>query len=289
MLTKTFFLLFFYLTLYSNSTLDETYYVNTKNINLSHIIPHVKNDSKLFSIENTRHTKRVKTKDLLDMLKQLGYAEYNSKSSYTNFVLKSPIDTSKIELKIKEYYQKKYENINITNIFIEPRGYLVSLPENYIVNIRSRNYLSKSGVIYIKTSDNKKIFFNYDVTATVLVYISKKKIKKDVELSVLNVSKKSIILDKFVDKPIQNVTKGLYQSKRHLSKNKILTIRDVETFQIVKRDSLINVSLKSNHMTISFSAKALQDGKENDIIRVQKNNGTRVKVRITGKNRAEMQ
>ncbi|QOY53271.1 flagellar basal body P-ring formation chaperone FlgA [Candidatus Sulfurimonas baltica] len=289
MLTKTFFSLFIYLTLYSSSTLDETYYVNTKTINLSHIIPNVKNDSKLFSIENTKHTKRVKTKDLLNTLKQLGYAEFSSKSSYTNFVLKSPIDTSKIELKIKNYYQNKYENINITDIFIEPRGYLVSLPENYTVNIRSRNYLSRSGVIYIKTSDNKKMFFNYDVTATVLVYISKKKIKKDVELSVLNVSKKSIILDKFVDKPIQNVTKGLFQSKRHISENKILTIRDVETFNIVKRDSLINVSLKSNHMTISFSAKALQDGKENDIIRVQKNNGTRVKVRITGKNRAEMQ
>ncbi|QOY53627.1 flagellar basal body P-ring formation protein FlgA [Candidatus Sulfurimonas marisnigri] len=289
MLAKTFFSLLISLTLYSNNTLNKTYHVNTKDINLSHIIPHVKSDLKLFSIEKSKHTKRVKTKDLLKTLKKLGYTDYNSKSSYTNFKLKSPIDTSKIELKLINYYQSKYENINITNIFIEPRGYLASLPNNYTVNIRDRNYLSKSGVLDIKTSNNKKIFFNYNITATLSVYKTRKKMKKDAQLSAINVNKKRVVLDKFVDKPIQNVTKGKYQSKRHISKNKILTIRDVEAFNVVKRGSLINISLRSDNMSINFSAKALQEGKINDIIRVQKSNGKKIKVRIIGKNRAEMQ
>ena len=41
-------------------------------------------------------------------------------------------------------------------------------------------------------------------------------------------------------------------------------------------------------MDISFSAKALQNGKLNDIIKVQKSNGKILKVIVTGRNKAEM-
>jgi flagella basal body P-ring formation protein FlgA len=48
------------------------------------------------------------------------------------------------------------------------------------------------------------------------------------------------------------------------------------------------VSLYGDNMAITFSAKALQDGKVNDIIKVQKSDGKRLKVKVIGKNRAEM-
>ena len=41
-------------------------------------------------------------------------------------------------------------------------------------------------------------------------------------------------------------------------------------------------------MAINFSAKALQSGKLNDIISVRKRDGKRLKVRVVGKNRAEI-
>ena len=288
MLTKKIILFLLCVNLYANDTLRSTYYVNSRSIDLSSIISNTKNDLNLYTIDRNRHTKRVKTDDLIKLLKSHGYSNYSSKKSYVNFILKSPIDTSKIKHSIEDYYKKKYEIINITDIKVEPRAYITELPQSYLFNIRSRNFLSRSGILSIKTPQNKKIFFNYNITATLPIFISKYEIKKDIELSALNSSKKSIILDKFRAKPIQIIEKGSLQSKHHITKGKILTIRDVEVLSVVKRNSVVNISMSSDNMAITFSAKALQDGKLNDIIKVQKNDGKRLNVRVTGKNRAEM-
>ena len=288
MLAKILVLILISINLYAGNALSSTYYVNSRSINLSSITSDTKNDLNIFTIEKSRFSKRVKTKDLIKLLETLGYKNYSSKSNYINFILKSPIDTSKIELSIKEYYQNQYEDIEITDIFVEPRAYIAVLPKSYVVNMRKRDFLSKSGTINIKTPQNKKIFFNYSVTATLPVYISRKKIKKDVKLSALNCSKKSIILDKFRARPMQSIKINSFQSKHHIAKDKILTIRDVEALSLIKKNSFINVSLNSDNMAITFSARALQDGKLDDIIKVQKSDGKRFKVRVTGRNRAEM-
>ncbi len=288
MLAKILVLILISINLYAGNALHSTYYVNSRSINLSSITSDTKNDFNIFTIEKSRFSKRVKTKDLIKLLETHGYKNYTSKSNYISFILKSPIDTSKIELSIKEYYQNQYEDIEITDIFVEPRAYIRVLPKNYVVNMRKRDFLSKSGTINIKTPQNKKIFFNYRVTATLPVYISRKKIKKDVKLSAINSSKKSIILDKFRAKPIQSIKINSLQSKHHIPKGRILTIRDVEALSVIKKNSFVNVSLHSDNMAITFSAKALQDGKVDDIIRVQKSDGKRFKVKVTGKNRAEL-
>ncbi|MCK4736985.1 MAG: flagellar basal body P-ring formation protein FlgA, partial [Sulfurimonas sp.] len=287
MLAKILVLILISINLYAGNALHSTYYVNSRSINLSSITSDTKNDFNIFTIEKSRFSKRVKTKDLIKLLETHGYKNYTSKSNYISFILKSPIDTSKIELSIKEYYQNQYEDIEITDIFVEPRAYIRVLPKSYVVNMRKRDFLSKSGTINIKTPQNKKIFFNYRVTATLPVYISRKKIKKDVKLSAINSSKKSIILDKFRAKPIQSIKINSLQSKHHIPKGRILTIRDVEALSVIKKNSFVNVSLHSDNMAITFSAKALQDGKVDDIIRVQKSDGKRFKVKVTGKNRAE--
>ncbi len=288
MFVKIFLLALIYINANAQSTLNETYYLDTKTIRLSSIVPHVQDDIELFKIDADRYSKRIKTKDLLKILKKHGYSDYDSKDSYTNFVLKSPIDTSKIKLAVKDYYKKNYDEIEIKNISVEPRSYTTSLPQEYSVNFQKRDYLQRDGVLSIKTKENKKIFFNYYINAMVTVYTSRKKIKKDMELSAINSYKKSIILDRFKARPIQNIQRGSIQSKHHIAKDRILTVRDIEPLSIVKKDSFVNVSVYSNNMAISFSAKALQDGKLNDIIRVQKSDGKRLRVKVVGKNRAEI-
>ncbi|MDA3909095.1 MAG: flagellar basal body P-ring formation chaperone FlgA, partial [Sulfurimonas sp.] len=147
---------------------------------------------------------------------------------------------------------------------------------------------SRSGVVNIKTLDNKKIFFNYDIVANIWIHLSKEKIKRKVELSSVNTIKKSILLDRFMSKPIQNLNDQSLQGKHQIKKNEILTTRDVEILSVVKKNSYINVSLDSHNMSISFNAKALQSGKLGDIITVEKANRKRLRVRVIGKNKAEM-
>jgi len=288
MLAKILLWLLIYLNLFANNTLENTYYVESKVVKLSSIIPNVKNDFYIITIESSRFSKKIRSKEFIEQLKRHGYTNYSSKSRYVNFILKSPIDTSKIESSVRDYYQQQYKNIDIQKILIKPRSFISKLPEDYVINIGNREYLKRSGTLSIKTPDRKKIFFNYDVTATLPVYISRKKIKKDVELSAINSTKKSIILDKFRAKPIQDIQKAYFQTKHHMPKDRLLTIRDVELLRIVKRNSLVNVNMHSDNISITFSAKALQDGKVNDIISVQKHDGKKLKVRVIGKNRAEM-
>ncbi|WP_294963150.1 flagellar basal body P-ring formation chaperone FlgA [Sulfurimonas sp.] len=289
MLNKFLFFILLSSVLYANNIIQSTYYIDNDDIYLSHIIKEPSNDQQIYKIELGKYTKRIRAKELIKVLKEYGYKDVSAKSRYVKFIKKSPIDTSSIEASIQNHYLDNYENIEIKEIVVEPRGYIKTLPNDYQIEIKNNNYLSSNGVLNIKTIDNKKIYFNYHIVANLWIYVTKKQIRKDTQLSVLNTIKKSIILDKFRAKPIEILDANTLQSKRHIKKNKILTSRDVEILNAVKKNSTVNVSLDSLNMSINFNAKALQDGKIGDIISVQKRDLKRLKVKVIGKNRVEIQ
>ena len=294
MLIKIFFLIVLSLSLHANLNVESHYYIDSNDINLSHVIsnqnnaPYLKNDIKLFSFDSNKHTKRVKSKEFVKLLKSLGFDSVSTKSRFIKFTKKSPIDLSKIESFLRELYKSKYNSIEINNVYIMPRGYIDVLPKDYQVRIQSKSHLSKSGTLSIKTQQNRKIFFDYIIDAKLSVYTAKETLKRDTELSLLNTVKKSIILDKFRAIPIATIQKGTFQSKQNIRQGSIITLRDVERLSIVKRNSTVSISINTSTMAISFSAIAQQDGKLNDIIMVKKSNGKKLKVRVTGRNRAEM-
>ncbi len=281
--------LFLSINLFADIYLKSNYYVEDKEIMLSHVVKNVNNDIKLFSIDERRYSKRVKSKDMLKILKSHGFKEYKSKHAYIQFTKKSPIDTTKIKNAIEKIYREKYKNIDIKTIFVEPRSYLATLPNSYEIVLKSKSHLSRNSTLYIKTDENKKIFFNYKIIAEIKVYTAKDEIKRNAELSNVNCKKKSIILDKLRAMPLQNISKGTLQSKHKLKQGAILTTRDVQGLHLVKRGSNINVTLNSSNLAISFSAKAQQDGRYGDVITVLKNSGKKIRVRVTGKRRAEVQ
>ena len=169
-----------------------------------------------------------------------------------------------------------------------PRGYINSLDKNYIVNTMPRDALHRDGTIYVKTEDNKKIFFDYRIDAEVSVYIAKKDIDKGDRLSLLNSTKKRVPLDKFRAMPMQSSDLNVMQSKHNIKKNRIITLRDIESLTLVKRGSRVNVKLDNSGILISFSAESLQNGKLNDIITVKNAQGKRFKVKVVGTNRVEI-
>ncbi|OIP56295.1 MAG: flagella basal body P-ring formation protein FlgA [Helicobacteraceae bacterium CG2_30_36_10] len=289
MFLKTLFLLLFSLVLHANEVLKSDYYLSSDDINLSVIFPHAKQDIKLFSLERSRYTKKIKSRELIKLLEHHGYPSCTAQNRYINFIKKSPIDVTKIEEKIRKLYTQKYTAITIKTITVMPRGYIESLTDTYIVKIQRDNHLSRSGTLYVKTTDNKKIFFDYQVEAEVSVYIARKKIKRENELSLVNCKKKSIILDKFDAMPIQKLQQSMFQSKHQIREGTVITARDIEQLSIVKRDSIVSVILDEKNIAISFGAKALQDGKLDDTITIQKNNKQRLKAKVIGKNRVEIQ
>jgi len=270
---------------FANMKLQSTYYIDSNEIYISHIIKDAPRNKEIYKLSEGKYTKRVKSQDLLKVLKENGYRDIVAETSYVKFVKSSPIDTSKIVDYVRLYYQRHYENIEIKDIKIQTRGFIKSLPESYMVEMRGDAYLAKDGILSIKTPKNKKIYFNFIVDAKVFVYVTRETLTRATKLSALNTFKKSIILDRFMAKPIEELDEKPLQSRHHLQKDSIITIRDIEILSMVKRNENINISMDNNNMSITFSAKALQDAKLGDTIMVEKSNGTKLKVVIVGKNR----
>lgn len=288
MLFKALLFLIFVLSLFGDNSLKSNYYIKSDEIKLSDIVSHTNEDEKLFTIMQGKYTKRVKSSKVLEQLRKYGYQNYTAKHSYIKFTKISPIDTSKIEKEIEKIYKSKYKNIKINTIEVRPRGYLEALPDNYVVSLAPKKHLKSSGIVSIRSKSKKQLFFDYHVDAVVQIYETREKLKRNTELSHRNCRKKSIILNKFRALPIQELVKGRLQSKNHLKANAILTSRDVRELVLVKRGSIINMTLNNNNIDISFSGEALEDATFGEVIKVKQNNEKILKVRITAKGRGEV-
>jgi len=286
----TLFLLFISSFLYSQNILKNEYFINHDFVMLSDVIPSAqKNDKKLFSLEKDRHILRLKSKELILLLKQNGYKDYISKhGGYIQFTKRSPINKSKIIAQIRRLYKTKYNDITIQNIFVEPNVYMEKLPFPYTVHFQENSYLSRKGILYIETLKRREIFFHYLISAKVTIYQAKNSIKRGTQIENRNCQKKSIILDRFWAMPIQNINKHQYQSKYNIRAGLTITKRNVTGLDLVKRGSQINIFINDANMQITFSAKALQNGELGDTINVRNREGRKITVIVTGKNRAKI-
>jgi flagella basal body P-ring formation protein FlgA len=286
--TKYLLLILISLQLQAVMVLKKTYYVDSKSIKLNNIFNNAPKDTEILKIPQNKHRKKIKTTKLIKILNDFDYNDIKPKHAYVVFIQKSPIDTSKIKSELTNYYKEHYSSIEINNIIVEPRSYMESLPQEYIVEIKSKYFLSRDGILAIKTPSRKKIFLNYFIDARVNIYLSKEKIKKKTTISAVNTIKKSIILDKFKAQPIEDLKINTIQAKQNISKNKILTIRNVETLSIIKKNSYINIEINDRNMNIIFIAKAMQDGRYGETIKVKRIDGKTLRVKVIGKNKAEL-
>ncbi len=287
-LQKTIILFLFFTTLLFSQELQQEYILNSDTVKLSDIVKSPKKDHILFNINKSRHSKRVRSSELLKKLKSFGYNDFHTQHAYIQFSKKSPINTQKLQDALLHYYQQKYKNIIIKNIVLKPTKYMLHLPKNYVVGFPRNAYLSHKGIFYIKTSENKKIFFNYILKAKTTVYETKKEIQKGEELSGFNLQKKSIILDKFKADPLMDLQKNHYEAKHRLKTGHIVTQRDLRRLYLVKRGATVVVTLHNNDLEITFNAKALQSGRLGETISVLHENNKKIRVRVIGKNRAEV-
>jgi len=288
MLIKIIFFLSLVSLLYANKQINNIYYVDSDTILISDIITQSDDDSVLFRIQQNRSSEKIKTKDLIRILNSHGYKNFTSQSRYIKFIKKSNIDISKIEEKIKEYYLTYYKTITIKKIDVLPRGYIKSLPKEYSIKIPKRAYLSNNGTLYIKTSANKTIYLDYTIDATIDSYSAKQNIKRGTELSLFNTRKSTISISKFRALPIETIQTATLEAKNYIKLDNILTSRDVAMLSIVRKNDMVSAVINDSTIALSFSAKALQDGKHGDIISIQKRDGKRFKAIVIGKNRVEV-
>jgi flagella basal body P-ring formation protein FlgA len=270
------------------TTLEKFYYVNSDHVKLLEIMPDAQYDVTLYKIEKGRYTKKVKSKDLIKLLNSHGFKDIDSKSNYIKFIRKSPIDTSKIKNDLKKIYLEKYPDIDIKTIKIIPRGYIKSLPSSYITHVAKKAHLSRKGILNIKLPRGKKLFFDFYIDADIYVFTTAKKVIKGDLLSNVNTKRRKITFDKFRAIPVGMKQINTTQFRHNIKEDEIITFRDISTLQLVKKGSTVSAVIQNNNLNISFSAKAIRNGRLNDIITIEKQNGQRLQARVIGRNRVEI-
>jgi len=285
---KTLFFLLLFCSFGAAESLQRNYFVQGNEIMLSDIVKDPKENVLLYTIEQEKQIKRVSSTELIETLKRHTKSKFTSNYSYIQFNKKSNLDLQKIEAKLKEHYQNRYANIQIISLSVRPRGNLAKLPNEFTFGIQEKEHLSSSGYCFITTPQKRKVFFSYEIFAHVDVYYAREDIQKGSELSNLNLTKKSIMLSKFRSLPLQNLNDKAVEAKHRLKKDTLITSRDVVALYLVKRGESVNITLKSAGIDISFSAKALTSGRAGDQITVENREKRKIKVRVVGKNRAEM-
>lgn len=88
--------------------------------------------------------------------------------------------------------------------------------------------------------------------------------------------------------PLQTIEESTLELKRSMKKGEIITTRDIQPLELIKRDANVNVALQNGSIVISFTARALQDGCIGDTIFVENSKGKKIKVIVTGRNRAKV-
>jgi len=287
MLKKILLFLVLSLNVFALENIERTYYIDSREITSNLFFKDQKN-IKLYEIPSHKHSLRIRREQLDSLLKENGFNDFEILSRYVYFELNSPIDTSKIETFLTKHYKSKYEKIKINKVFVKPRSFMDSLPSKYTLDIRTRNHLLNEGILSIEDNLNKKYFFNYKIDANVEVLTSTKKILRGEEITQRNSELKSIKLQKFRSIPLQNLYTSEFQAKYHIDKGEFISRRDVKKLDLVREDTQVTVLLNNAGIVISFVATALQSGKLNDIITIQKRDGRKLKARVVAKQRVEI-
>ncbi len=267
--------------------LKKEYFTPTNEIHLLVITKDAKNDAVIGTIEKNRYLKRIRSKDILRILREHGYHDFKARHSYVTFLKTSPLNLLPLKEKLKHHYEENYKAITIEEVHIIPKNHIERLPKNYTFKIQKNTHLKSNGTFSIITPKKKQFFFTFYIDATLPVYFTKRKIARGEVLSQRNLQKKTLRLERFRAQPLQEL--NTLQAKHHLNAKKLVTLRDVEKLDLVRRGEFVSVILKEGGFEIDMDAKALQAGGLNDIILIQNKHGKKLRAKVVGKNLVEIQ
>jgi flagella basal body P-ring formation protein FlgA len=283
-------LLFFYLSLQLHAiTLQENYETKGRDIYASDISKDVEKDFLLFSYDDDKHMFRTSAEKVIAIFKVHGVQIKKNDVRYINFREKSRIDIDKITDAIKKEFLNKYPTLKIKSLRVYPRSFLTKLPKTFSLSLQKQTLYKNYSTFSIITPDHKMIFFDYILDANLDVVVTTKAIKRHEKISFDNTQIKTIKFLNFKADPLSDISNHQYQSKFALESENVLTQNDIEFLSIVRRDDHVNAFIEDGGVSITLDVVAEQDGKEGDIIAVRKLDGKKLRAKVVGLKRVEIQ
>ncbi len=277
------------LTLQGAPLLKESYGFTAPEVLSTTLFPELSDPFPLFTVPPGTDRYRVSAETLREAFEAHGVTLDTGKVRYVTFTRTSPVDTSALAREVAAYYREHYPTLSLRSLQVTPRVYTATLPKRYTLAIGDTSYRHDSGTFYISDVNGNKSFFDYRIDADITVLKTRGDLPRKAVLNALNTERVSVTLESLRTPPFTAGGDGSYRLRRPLREGEVILERHVEPAPLVTRDSAVLATLQSGNVLVQIRAVALQDGVLHDIIAIEKPDGQRLKAKVVGKNRVEIE
>jgi len=199
-------------------------------------------------------------------------------------------DEDRLQNFIYKKFVAYYPSINIESIDIKPNS---QIPKTFTLD---RVYFQKNSLkrdsgsfsaIYSDGKREKRVYFKYNIKATVPVLVAVADIPSHTPLDSSMFTNTSIRFTNFYDKPILKVEGK--ESKTFIPRGKILVSRLVRNIPAIHRGDFVQGVAKDGGVEVFVSVKALQDGGIGEMIRVKRDGYKIFKAKVISSELVEIQ
>jgi flagella basal body P-ring formation protein FlgA len=286
---KILILIFLFILQLNAYELKDNYEFESNIIHSQDLFPEIPKNFEILKIPDDKTLYRLNAKVIAKTFELNGIEIDISKAPYVNFTKHSPVDFTSIKHQFETMLIKQYPSIQIHQITIVPRGYIPLLSKDALGVFDERYYQNPKGTFYILDEHGIRHYFDYIVDAELNVLHTNQKVSRKENLSGFNTISKLIPFQYFRDKPLTALPDHLSRFRSTLKASKLLTVRNIEEVPMVLKNENVVVEVQNGMVIVEFVATATQEGLLYDIITIQKRDGKRVKAKVIGEKRVELQ
>ncbi len=253
------------------------------------LFPELPKKFELLQIPEDKTLYRVDSNIIVKSFELNGITISSENIRFVNFTKKSPIDFTPLKTQLESLLRHHYPTITIKEITITPRGYLPPMTKTLKGFFEDRLYLHSVGTFYVIDDSGLRRYLDYSVRATINILHTSQKISRRESLSGFNTLLKPTPFTRFKDKPLIALPDQPSRFRSNLRASQLVTTRNIETIPLVLKNEKVIVEVRSEGVIVEFGATATQEGSLYDIITIQKSDGKRVKSKVIGENRVELQ
>ncbi|WP_310440103.1 flagellar basal body P-ring formation chaperone FlgA [Sulfuricurvum sp.] len=277
------------LTTLSGYELQESYTYEHSTIYSTDLFPDISKKFEILKIPEDKTQYRLNAQIISKTFELNGIAVDTGKVRYVNFIQKSPVDFTPLKEQLETLLRGQYPSIRIENITITSRGYLPSLSQKSRGIFDENFFQNSKGTFYVVDEHGVRRYLDYSVRATVNVLHSNQKISRRDRLSGFNTHIKQVPFTSFKDTPLTTLPNEPSRFRSNLKAGQLLTLRNIESVPLVLKNEKVIVEVKNDTVIVEFGATATQEGLLYDIITIQKSDGKRVRAKVIGEHRVELQ
>lgn len=270
-------------------TLQENYAYTNPTVYSNDLFPELQKKFEVLKIPDEKTQYRINAQIIAKTFELNGVQIDMANVRYVNFTQLSPVDFTPLKSQLESLLCAQYPSIRIEEIIISPRGYLKSLPKKVRGVFDEHFFQTNKGTFYIIDESGTRHYLDYTVRATINVLHTNQKVSMRDPLNGFNILIKQVPFASFRDTPLTLLPDEPSRFRSNLKAGQLLTVRNIEKIPPVLKNEKVIVEVKSDAVVVEFGAVATQEGQLYDIITIQKNDGSRVKAKVIGEHRVELQ